>query len=526
MKLEFDLGNPSFTLLHCAGLAGLWMTLKQLETEKIRVSEILNWQLSNRKVSLIWEGNDKKVLEWLLQESFQINDGLIALRGLNSQTMRKDAQVIVHQGILGTFLQHTSTHKSVGTKTESLSLGEGEPEIQVTYKALQSYAYQDFANNLCDKNGQFLTKPISVAGWLNPGAVVRHVAFSSDTSFEEAPENAFLLLFAPVACYYYILRSKLRDKRAQYALVVPEITNLEKYAQYRQNRHLRYATYKDFHASGLGDAGLRFLTLDATVKVAKTFSVPRCQVLTLGTVAWATQQKTRTDMYFVEANEQVCHNYQVCNDWLKDKSIEGKGGGFVITSFAKELIAENLARKQLWYFGISEKVNSNELFKKLVYEREGLHQVVQKVQSDEREKLFVKACHEAIKFTYGKISGQAKEHREMANFDRETVKIRTGISRCKNSETFREFITDFWSRAGKIPTLQEHWEELMEFVMTDKNWKKSRDLALLALASYKGKGLSNSGEDDSESEGDSTDEDDSDSHSNNYDEENQIDIGL
>lgn len=488
MNLELDLGNPSFTLLHRAGLAGLWMTLKQLEKEKVEVPLGLNWQRSPRQVKLSCDGNDQDVLEWLLKESFQLNNGIIALRGLDSQSMREDAQIIVHQGILGTLLQHTSTHKSDGVVTKSLSLGENEPEIQVKYKSLQNYVYQEFAGNLCDRNGKLSTKPISVAGWLNPGAAVKHVAFSSDTSFEELSENAFVLLFAPVACYYYILKSKLRDKRAQYALVIPEITDLEKYAQYRQNQNLRNAIYKDFHASGLGDAGLRFLTLDATVNITRTFGVQRCQVLTLGTVAWSTQQKTRTDLYIVEVTDEVCHNYQVCDDWLKDKAIAGKDGGFVATSFAKELIAENLAKNLPWYSGISDKVNSNELFQKLAYERGGLYQVIQKIQSDEREKLFVKACHEAINYTFGRISDVATKRGESPNFDRETVRIRTGLGRCKNSETFREFITDFWSRAGKIPTLQEHWEELMDFVMLEKNWKKSRDLALLALASYKGKG--------------------------------------
>lgn len=487
MKLEFDLGNPSFTLLHRAGLAGLWMTLKQLEIEKVKPEQNLNWQLDRRKVKLNWEGNDKTALEWLIRESFQLNNGIIALRGLDSQTMREDAQVIVHQGILGTFLQHTSTHKSDGTITKPLSLGEDEPDIIVTYKNLKSYTYQEFVDNLCDKNGKFLTKPISVAGWLNPGAAVRHIAFSSDTSFEEPPENAFVLLFASVACYYYILRSNLRDKRAQYALVIPEITDLEKYAQYRQNKHLRNAIYKDFHASCLGDAGLKFLTLDATVNINKTFGISRCQVLTLGTVAWATQQKTRTDIYVVEASEEVCHNYKICDNWLKDKALSGKDTGYVVTSFAKELIAENLAKKLPWYSGISHKVNSNELFKKLAYERGGLYQVIQKINSDEREKLFVKACHEAIQYTFGKISDFAKKRGEAPNFDRETIRIRTGLSRCKNYDSFREFITDFWSRAGNLPILQKHWEELMEFVMVEKNWKKSRDLALLALASYKGK---------------------------------------
>ena len=399
--------------------------------------------------------------------------------------MREDAQVNIHQGILGTLLQHTSTHKSEGIVSKTLSLGKQEPPIIVKYKKLKSYAYQQFANNLCDKNGKFLTKPIRIAGWLNPGAAVKHVVFSSNTSFEELPQNAFVLLFAPIACYYYILKSKLRNKRAQYALVIPEITNLQQYAQYRQNKHLRKAIYKDFHASGLGDAGLKFLTLDATIDIAQEFGIQRCQVLTLGTVAWSTQQKTRTEIYTVEATNEVCYNYQICNQELPNKGIQGKDNGFVVTSFAKELIAENLSKNLPWYAGIADKVNNNELFNKLAYERGGLYKVIQKIQSDELDKLFVKACHQAIRNTYGKIKGQAKNRNEIPNFDSENIRIRTGLSRCKNSETFREFITDFWSRAGKIETLQNNWEELMNYVVSEKYWKKSRDLALLALASYK-----------------------------------------
>ena len=111
--------------------------------------------------------------------------------------------------------------------------------------------------------------------------------------------------------------------------------------------------------------------------------------------------------------------------------------------------------------------------------------MIQNIQSDELDILLVKACHQAIRNTYGKIKGQAKNRNEIPNFDRENIRIRTGLSRCKNSETFREFITDFWSRAGKIETLQNNWEELMNYVVSEKYWKKSRDLALLALASYK-----------------------------------------
>ncbi len=507
MQIELDLANPNFTLLHRAGVAGLWMTLQQLTKEKVNPPEGLIWELTSRKVILSASGSDQIALEWLLKESFQLRDGLIALRGINAKTMRKDALAIVHKGILGTFLQHNSTHKSTGVKTESFSLGEDGQEILVNYKVLTSYVYQDFAKNLCDQKGKFLSKSIPVAGWLNPGAVVRHIAFSAHTSFEEFPESALALLFAPVACYYYILRSKLRDKRAQYALVIPEVINLEKFAAYKQDIHQRYASYQDFNATSLGDAGLRFLTYETTAKTANLFEIPRCQVVTLGTVAWSTQQKTRTDLYLVEADAKICHNYQICRDEMCDRIVVNqKGQTFISPSFARELIAENLARGQAWYAGISEQVNSQDLFKMLTYERGGLYQMIQKVEWSEKERLFVQACHEALYYTYGKLADQKSQSSELPNFDKVNTKIRTGLSRCKNAETFREFIVDFWSRAGQIPTLKAHWEDLMDLIMSEKYWKKSRDLTLLALASYKGKGVSkpekeDKDDDDSEDQG-------------------------
>ena len=492
MKLELDLSNPRYTLLHRAGLAGLYMTVNQLKNEKVKPPPNLQlqWNVTARRVILEWQGQDINCLRWLLQESFQISDEkLIELRGLNSKTMRIDSQVIVHSGILGTFLQHTSTHKSLGTETKFFELEPNIKPLQVTYKALSSYVHQEFAKNLCDPQGNFLKAPISVAGWLNPGAVVRHIAFNSSTSFEELPEDALVLLFAPVACYYFLLRSKLRDKRSQYALIIPEVKNLEKYASYRTG-NIREATYKDFFASGLGDAGLRFLIYEETAELAQTFELERCQVLTLGTVAWASQQKTRTDLYIVEIEPKICENYRLCKKEFSDRVIPSKDGdsSFVASSFAKEFIAENLARQREWYAGLSDVINSNELFAKLSYERGGLYTMVKQAKYDERDKLFVEACHEAIKFTYGQIKKYTKSGDDLtARFNRTTIRLRSELSRCKSAESFREFITDFWARAGRLPTLQRHWHELMPLINNSnpKEWKKARDLALLALASYK-----------------------------------------
>jgi len=484
-QLTLNLNNPHFTLLHRAGLAGLWMSLKQLDAEtyiRDRPGN-LTWQLTADQVSLQWKGEDFQVLNWLLNESFQLDDGRISLRGLDSKTMDIQSQLILHQGILGTFLQHNKTHTSTGLVSKSFILEEGKPELVARYKHLSGYIYQQ-AKILCDKQGKFLTKPIKVPGWLNPGTVVRHIAFSSSTSFEEPPDAVFVLLFAAVACCYYSIRSKLRDKRAEYALVIPEITDLAAYANWRCHRKWREEGYKDFFASGLGDAGLKFLTyITRDILAERPFQ--RCQVITLGTVPWASQQKTRTDLYLVQANERIERNYQVCDNYLSTRDVAGKEGLFISCSFARELIAENLARGKHWYAGLADNATSNELFQKLTYERGGLNQMVQEVEWDrESEKLFVKACHEAIGYNHKQLYKRAKERKEVPNYEREDTKFRTGLARCKTAVAFREFITDYLSRARFMPTLEENWEGFMDLIMGAKDWKKGRDLALLALASY------------------------------------------
>jgi CRISPR-associated protein Cas8a1/Csx13 len=499
-KIQLHLGDPGITLMHRAGIAGLWMTLEQLQREYPDPSSRegnLTWSLTARRVSLDWEGQDLEVLDWLLKQSFRISDeGLISLTGLNPGQMDLQTRITVHQGIRGTFVQHPSAFKSAGEETRSLQIDPDSPEIVVNYKKARSYAHQDFAKKLCDKKGNLSTKPIAVAGWLNPGATVRHVAFSNQTGFEEPPKRALALVFAPVACQYFILRSRLRDKRAQYALIVPEVVDLETYT--RRRRQFSNFGYKNFCASGLGDAGLKFLTHETTLELAKRNRVERCQTIVFGTVAWSSQQKTRTDIETVAASQTVFRNYQLSKSYLSDRVVEGQSGNFIARSFARELIADNLALGLSWFHGISEKVNSQELFQRLAYEREGLHQMTQNAEWDDNlQQLFVQACHEALRRTYAQIYERTREG-EHAQIDRERERIRTGLGRCKNSETFRQFITDFWSRAGRIPVLQEHWQDLLPMVTGKERWKEARDLALLALASYRRDPSSNPPESDDE----------------------------
>lgn len=73
MELKLDLSNPRYTLLHRAGLAGLYMTVNQLKNEKINPPSHLHlqWDLTDRRVILEWQGQDIQFLNWLSLHTVQ-----------------------------------------------------------------------------------------------------------------------------------------------------------------------------------------------------------------------------------------------------------------------------------------------------------------------------------------------------------------------------------------------------------------------------------------------------------------------
>ncbi|MGL6338023.1 MAG: type I-MYXAN CRISPR-associated Cas8a1/Cmx1 [Waterburya sp.] len=486
-KIEISLSNPGMTMLHRAGVAGLYITLKALAkrypTVKSRQGN-LKWVLNNDSINLDWKGNDFETLDWLLKESFQISKlGLISLVGLDSQTLEN--QLITHIGISNTFLQHNSVLKFDGDMSQSLTI-DGL-EVDIKYKKAKYYIYQNYAKELCNTKGQLLTKHIGIKGWLYPGATVKHEDFTANTQFKETIERVLALLFAPVACFYFIARkSHLHNTKIQYCLVIPEITDLEFYA--RQRQKLNNWNYQQFYASGYSDAGFRLLTQQATLSIIQKNNLKRCQVITFGQTQWTKFQKIRNNVEVIELTDKIIKNYQLCDRYFNNRVVKGENSNFIASSIIRELITENLARNLSWWHNFAMAVRNKTLFRLISYERKGLQEMVKNADWDEEpQKLFVKACHEALLKIYGKLYSRAKEG-EYTQIERENERIRSGLIRCQNSEDFRHFMTaNFWSKAGNISILAEYWEELMPLTTKPNNWKLARDLALLALASYKAK---------------------------------------
>lgn len=498
--MTLKLNGPGMTSLHKVGLAGLYMTLKAFKQSEIRI-EGLSWALHSDRIELHWGDTPKKAMEQLVKHSFGIdNDGFFRLPGLEqNQPATAEQKHIYYTALLNTFLQF-GRHRSTRDKRTFHYKVDDKDCLIKEFAPIRNYQHQQ-ATKVFFKDGKF-TREVEVAGWLYPGAGQRHDAHAG-SKFTEQPEHALCLLYAPVGCVFFQIVSKTKGRMARAALVIPEVLDLNEYAALRE--YIARSGALALTASGASDAALRFLLTIHTAKLGDDLArmsgrnTP-CRVITFGIVNWSKQQKTRTmTRTVVPAHLKGIDNYALAdaifkNKWQRVVEKRNKRGEvtepehhFITTSTARELIAENTVRGAAWFDGFSQYMANKETRTQLFYEREELNKMVNEATFDDaRERTYIAACHEAWRRRLGKLGERAR--RENASFpslvNREQEKLRMSLSRCKNAATLRETVVDFWSRAGSIKELQDHWQEVLA-LLDEQNWRKGKDLALLALASYK-----------------------------------------
>lgn len=496
------LNGPGMTSLHKVGLAGLYMTLKAFDESKTRIDG-LNWILHPDRIALEWKSeNRKKALGQLIKKSFENdNEGFFRLPGLErGQPFTVEQKHIYYTALLNTFLQF-GPHRPTGTKRTLRYEVDDKVCLINGFAPITKYRHQQAAEVFLDKDGKFVSD-VEVAGWLYPGAGQRHVVHAS-SKFTEQPEHALCLLYAPVGCVFFQVASKTAGRKARAALLIPEVWDLGEYAVLRE--YIARSGALALTASGASDAALRFISTMRTAAVGSEFARMSgrnitCRVITFGIVSWNKKQKSRTmTRTVVPATLKGIDNYALAdaifaNRWQRVAEKRNRRGEvtepehhFIKTSSARELIAENIARGAAWFDGFSQYMANKETRKQLVYEREELNKMVTEATFDDaRERTFIAACHEAWRRRLGKLGERSR--RENTSFsalvNREQEKLRVALSRCKNAATLRETVVDFWSRAGSIKELHDHWQNVLA-LLDENNWRKGKDLALLALASYK-----------------------------------------
>ena len=490
------------TSLHKAGLAGLYMTLKAFDKKREEI-EGLSWTLEDKQITLKWtDETPKKAFENLVKKSFWIDDqGFIRLYGLEpKQEMTFEQRHLLYQSLLNSFLQF-GPHRPTGNK-KNLSYEVDDKVIWLKeFAPIKKIRQHDTNNDFFDKDGNF-NRNLNVAGWLYPGASQRHVAHN-ETTLNESLNLALTLLFAPVGAIYYLIRSKAKGRKSRLALLIPEIKDLKNYSEVRQI--IASQGVIDLTASSSSDAALRMLIALESNSSSNQFAKQMrgnflCRIITFGIVGWNEKQKSRTAARTIVSGKlDGFENYHLAdtifkNKWQQVKEKRDRKGElkepehfFVTTFCGREMIADNIANNKSWYHNISEFLANRETREQLYYERKEIGEMVEKANYEtDNESLFIKVCHESWRRRLGKLGTRART--ENTSFQslvrKEAEKLRTSYGRCKNAETLRETVVDFWSRGGANELLQG--DGLMQVLplFSEKNWRKAKDLALLALVSY------------------------------------------
>jgi CRISPR-associated protein Cas8a1/Csx13 len=501
MKMTIRLNAPGMTSLHKAGVAGLYMTLQAFDETNVKIKG-LDWRLGSTSIGLFWQDETSQAaFENLIEKSFWLDEGFIRLTGLERQKPPSTEQkYYLYCALLNSFLQF-GPHRPTGNKRPVSYEVDNRLFWIKEFAPITKFRHREAVKDFIDSNGQF-RKSVEAGGWLYPGGGQRHVAHS-ETRLNEPIEAALALLFAPIGVIYYMLKSRAKGRKARLAMLVPEIQDLKQYAEIRQVFAAQGVL--DLTASSASDAALRMITSIEANRASNQFAEFTggsfiCRVITFGIVSWNEKQKSRTYVRSVVSGYLPgLENYRKAdaifkNRWQRIQAKHDRKGNeteperyFITTFSAREFIADNIAQGRTWYHDLATYMSSKESCEQLLYERKELYEMIENASyDDESERIFISVCHESWRRRLGKLGKRAAT--ENTSFSslvkKDAEKLRTALGRSKNAETLRETVVDFWARAGANDALQGEGLTKLLPLFNEKNWRKTRDLALLALISY------------------------------------------
>jgi len=521
--LTMNLFAPGMSTLHRAGLGGLSCTLNvldrlyrndQLGDELLPGhydGELPPWEIDERSITLRFgeAANAGNYLKKLFAFAFQIDkqNGLIYLPGQFHSKPSVAVLADLQLGFTLTFLQHGKVRKLAKEATHASydPDGDGLPGVVVDYRACVGFKHQEGWKELIDKQGRLTTKPVKVDGPISPGSVVRHVAYTGNTAGEEPVERMLPLYFALVGCL------PLPVNRGVAALLIPEVEDLQLFQSERPA--MSPTSPRECVIANAADGALQAqVRLKSHTSIQGT-TIPGCSAMTFTPTPWAKQQKSRvatiqvpqTDRASLARFAHALANLPTRIVGRKVKESTGRGKAKVTTehtesfravSIVRPLVAENLALGKPWFRGFSNLMTKNNpatdkpYRNQLSFERKELNAMIQdpKMWDDEGEQLIVQAVHKAMSMRYAQIAGENEGNsKAMSNrMERFREKLRLGLAGAKTEAHVRFALTDHFSRAGNNSVLRTGWEKILPVLRQD--WQLARDLGLLALASYSGKG--------------------------------------
>jgi CRISPR-associated protein Cas8a1/Csx13 len=503
-SLRISLYDPGLTPLLRAGLGGLAAAAHALAPDALGNSGTIS--IEAQAVVLDWgkAGKASALLEKLFAATFRIREGLFDFAGSQPPDPSLEVRVAMTDAMRLSFLQHGSTAKKAGAAS-ARSFEIDDQARQILVQAYTSIVHQDAWQEI----GKKLDTPgnvrsgISLAGWANPGAVERHVGLGC-TDIDYTPSEALCACFALIGCL------SLQGPNRTGVLIVVEPSDLVKFAECRPLLAPRKLS-ECFVASPGDGALLIHAALAAAEMRAVADGVANVSAMSLRATAWATQQKSRTDCLicarFDESALLAFRNLASCCPPrivpTKGKKAGDPGSYWGIPSSLRGFVANNLARGHPWFKGFAfartgdnppcwlhRFHSSQDNLGGLRYPDDQKGLIAMNQTLDVAERRLIASIHTALRQRFGAIadetSGNLAAFKNRCQGERD--KWRLAFSGARTHEQVRHALADLWSRAGTIRDLQgEGWQDVQPLLQPD-SWEAARDLALIAMASYQGKG--------------------------------------
>jgi CRISPR-associated protein Cas8a1/Csx13 len=463
-KFELSIFDPNTLLPHRAGIAGLALVLSTLEIDDAPIS----WEISEDTVTLNWDCDDKEALDWLIKSAYQIDSGMLNVPALN---LSGQGKYTFSQGVTSTFLQHSKQRTLDKTPRDiPFKVDENQPEIIISHRSLiDCYYLRDFKGVFNSKNK--FSSSIAIKGHHLPGLVECYI----NGEYEESPSGFIALLFLPIACNYYLLQN------GRYALVIPEVKDLKSWINRR--RQLSNRSYRDFRSPSAGEAGLRLLLEEALADSLQLQKVEYCEVYQLGKQPWdGNQSGLKQAVYRVRASHQVLSVYQSAISLFPSKvKVTDKGVSWLDISKILPWIAENLVNGKTWYTKFYEFRKSHH--DKIKYQRKGLIAMTSHLQPHEQI-LFDSVQGAFSVYLVGQIKQATKQGRPLDYFQ-VTDKVIHRLQRPSTQQEFATALVDFLSQF-RSKAARGLGREIYAWIHGEE-WRKARDLTMLAIATYQSK---------------------------------------
>ncbi|OPG17665.1 type I-MYXAN CRISPR-associated Cas8a1/Cmx1 [Ferroacidibacillus organovorans] len=495
---SFDLNAPGMTPLHRAGLIGL--------SASCRTSRMKDWMERNGLSSttdgdtLLLSGlpNEAEFVHRFLSALYDVDDAGLIHFPLHEK-LREVDRAEIQNVMMASFLQHPKSRNAASAWTIRPKSEDNDREYR--FKALYDFNHRSLKTAEEVVSARKGKRAIELAGWAMPGAIVKHVAHSSATALTDTPERYLLLMLSMLGCLWYRAQAYTAsgewDPRAEVVLVLPYATRLEV-----ESRKLhRYYTGGSMAVSriglvcGIADAALSSAVALETDEDAFTIN-PRLHTVCFGKVPWSSQQKTRTRVLIAaEPSEQATRRYRsVIGELANRPATRLDGSSFIWVMPMRETIAENVLKERPWYIGFSQYARGRNAVM-ISRWREGLRNLVNddELWADQDKRKFVELMHVAMFKRYGQVAGRALDANADLRraFQRERERLVLDFVNCRTQDMLRQNLLRLMAQtAPRFSGGVDHAERdvLMKFAFNWSDWREVRDLCLLALATYRGKG--------------------------------------